>query len=266
MTARRALLDGLARDAGLFEVLSGLAPLHPRNDTFPGEVFLHLAADALEWCGASRAEPLSLEGLRDRFLPEATFRGRQNARLQYALLAAAAIHGGTEPDLLDEVASWQADDFWQYALYAAVACIRAAASRADVPVRQVCQDLVERPGHAPDRRFRAAWQHAGSRRISVPTVLLCTSYRRARQPSSRGLWCRLGQAAHYAQHPVHCLAVFVVNGNAGRRYVHSFKHGGHERGRAPLIVQVQLEVSHERGHGSRAQAMQGNGCQGRRGE
>ena len=47
MTARRALLDGLACDADIFEVLSGLAPLHPRNNTFPGEVFLHLAADAL---------------------------------------------------------------------------------------------------------------------------------------------------------------------------------------------------------------------------
>jgi hypothetical protein len=146
MTARRTLLDGLARDADIFEVLSGLAPLHPRNDTFPGEVFLHLAADALEWCGASQAEPLSLEGLRERFLPEATFRGRQNAKLQYAVLAAAGVHGGTEPDLLDEIASWQTDDFWQYAMYAAVAYIRAAASRADVPVRQVCQDLDERSG------------------------------------------------------------------------------------------------------------------------
>jgi hypothetical protein len=97
-------------------VLSGLAPLHPRNDTFPGEVFLHLAADALDWCGASRAEPLALEGLRERFLPECAFRGRQNAKLQYAM-------------------------------YAAVACIRAAASRAGVPVRQACQDLNERPGH-----------------------------------------------------------------------------------------------------------------------
>jgi len=66
MTVRHALLDGLARDAGIFEVLSELARMHPRNDTFPGEVFLHLAADALEWCGASRAEPLPLEGLRER--------------------------------------------------------------------------------------------------------------------------------------------------------------------------------------------------------
>src|ERR1700748_3499885 len=73
-TARRMLLDGLARDSDIFEVLSRLAPLHPRNDTFPGEVFLDLAADALEWCGASRAQPLPVEGLRERFLPEATLR------------------------------------------------------------------------------------------------------------------------------------------------------------------------------------------------
>ena len=147
MTARRVLLNGLARDAGIDELAGELAPLHPRNDTFPGEVLLHLAADALGWCGASRADPLPLEGLRDRFLPEATFRGRQNAKLQYAVLTAAAIHGGTEPDLLDEVASWQTDDFWQYALYAAVAYVRAAASRAGVPVRQACQDLDKRPGY-----------------------------------------------------------------------------------------------------------------------
>jgi hypothetical protein len=82
--------------------------------------FLHLAGDALERCGASRAEPLPLEGLRERFLPEAAFGGRQNAKLQYAVLAAAAVHGGTEPDLLDEVATWQADDFCHYAMYAAV--------------------------------------------------------------------------------------------------------------------------------------------------
>lgn len=147
MTARRMLLDGLARDIDIFEMLGALAALHPRNGTFPGEVFLRLAADALEWCGASPADPLPLEGLRERFLPEGAFRGRQNARLQYAVLAAAAVHGGTEPDLLDEVAYWQADDFWQYAMYAAVAYIRAAASRAGVPVRQACQELDERPGH-----------------------------------------------------------------------------------------------------------------------
>jgi hypothetical protein len=146
VTARQTLLDGLARDADIFELVSELAPLHPRDNTFPGEVFLRAAADALDWCGASRAEPLSLEGLRERFLPERVFRGRRNSKFHYAVLAAAALQGGTEPDLLEEVAWWQADDFWQYALFAAVAYIRAAANRAGVPVRQACQDLAQRPG------------------------------------------------------------------------------------------------------------------------
>ena len=115
-------------------------------------MFLRLAADALDWCGARRADPLPLEGLRERFLPERAFRGRQNSKFQYAVLAAAALHGGTEPDLLDEVAWWQADDFWQYALFAAVAYIRAAASRVGVPVRQTCQDLRRQPeGNSPAR-------------------------------------------------------------------------------------------------------------------
>ena len=147
VTARQTLLDGLARDADIFELVSELAALHPRDNTFPGEVFIRVAADALDWCGASRADPLPLEGLRERFLPECAFRGRENTKLQYAVLAAAALHGGTEPDLLDEVAWWQTDDFWQYALFAAVAYIRAAASRTGVPVRQACQDLAQSPGH-----------------------------------------------------------------------------------------------------------------------
>ena len=72
VTARRVLLDGLARDAAIFEPVSELAPLHPRDNTFPGEVF-HLAADALDWCGASRADPLPLEGLRPRSGPGFTW-------------------------------------------------------------------------------------------------------------------------------------------------------------------------------------------------
>ena len=140
-TARTILLDGLARDIQAFELLGEVEPLHPRNDTFPGEVFLSVAADALDWCGASRTAPLALEGLRERFLPELAFRGRQHKKFQYAVFAAAALHGGTEPDLLEEVAWWQTDDFWQYALYAAIAYIRAAASQAGVPVPKACQEL-----------------------------------------------------------------------------------------------------------------------------
>jgi hypothetical protein len=64
VTARRVLLDGLARDAGIFQLVSELAPLHPRDNTFPGEVFVVVAADALDWCRVRRADPLRL-GLSD---------------------------------------------------------------------------------------------------------------------------------------------------------------------------------------------------------
>ncbi len=145
ITARQILLDGLARDDDIFEVMAGLADLHPRDNTFPGEVFLRVAADALDWGGASQADPVLLEGIRKRFLPECSFRGRENRKLQFAVLAAAALHGGAEADLLDEVIWWQTDDFWQYALFAAVAFIRIIADRAGVPVRQVCQELAKSP-------------------------------------------------------------------------------------------------------------------------
>ena len=141
VTASQILLGGLARGAEPSELADDLAPLHPHDNTFPGEVFLHLAAGALAWCGASRADPIDLERLRERFLPEYSGRGRDRRKLQFAVLAAAALHGGAEPDLLDEVIWWQTDDFWQYALLAAIAYIRAAADRAGVPVRQVCEAL-----------------------------------------------------------------------------------------------------------------------------
>jgi hypothetical protein len=148
--ARWVLLDGLARDSDVSELAGELARLHPRDNTFPGEVLLDVAADVLDWCGISRSDPLALERMRERFLPELALRGRQIKKLQYSILAAAALRGGAEPDLFDEVAWWQTDDFWQYALYAAVAYIRAAAGRVGVPVPQVCQELARRDGPRPE--------------------------------------------------------------------------------------------------------------------
>ena len=54
VTARKIRLDGLAGDAGIFDLISKLAPLHPGDNTFPGEVLLQVAADAPDRCGASR--------------------------------------------------------------------------------------------------------------------------------------------------------------------------------------------------------------------
>lgn len=134
------LLGGLARDTDIFEIAAELAPLHPRNNTFPGEVFLQVAADALDWAGASRADPVSGSGS----WPSAGSGAGRGASSSSPSWRRPRCAGGTEPDLLDEVAWWQTDDFWQYALYAAVAFIRLAADRVGVPVSQVCRDL----GHA----------------------------------------------------------------------------------------------------------------------
>jgi hypothetical protein len=141
--AREILLSGLGRGAELPELAAELELLHPRNNTFPGEALLEVAASALEWCGASQANPIALEDFRERFLPEWSGRGRDRQKLQYAVLVAAALRGGAEPDLLDEIVWWQTDDFWYYALLATVAYIRAAADRVGVPVSQACAKLSE---------------------------------------------------------------------------------------------------------------------------
>ncbi len=134
VTARAILLDGVASDIDVVEILGELAPLHPRSNTFPGEILLRLAADALEWAQVDRAHPVDLEGTRERFLAEV--------------------------DLLDEVAWWQTDDFWRYAAYAAIAYIRIVADRAGVPAAQVCRGLARE--HPPPTRMTATCAHIGA--------------------------------------------------------------------------------------------------------
>lgn len=69
-----------------------------------------------------------MEGLLEAYLPEVEFRGRQNRKIRYALFACSSTRAGLEPDLLEEVSWWQSDDFWRYALCAAIALIRAGAA------------------------------------------------------------------------------------------------------------------------------------------
>jgi hypothetical protein len=63
-------LSGIADNLELGELAARLAPLHPKNNTFPGEVLLELAADAIEEAGATRERPLEFAGIRERHLPE----------------------------------------------------------------------------------------------------------------------------------------------------------------------------------------------------
>ena len=144
--ALRRLLSGLVAGDDVFELAASVADLHPKYNTFPGEVFMDLAADALEIADATRNDSIPYEGLRETYLPECEFRGKNNRKIQYAILASASVRGGLEPDLLDEVAWWRADDYWRYALYAAVALIRAGADRQSVTIAQIVEQLADRSG------------------------------------------------------------------------------------------------------------------------
>jgi hypothetical protein len=70
--------------------------------------------------------------------------GRENRKIQFAILASASARGGIQPDLLEEVAWWQADDFWWYALAAAVAVIRACADSMRLSASAFLQQLSAR--------------------------------------------------------------------------------------------------------------------------
>ncbi len=132
--ATQRLFSGLTRGDDVLELAKAIADLHPKDNTFPGEVFISIAVDALDAAGIGRDAPLLYEGLREKHLAECRLRGRDNKKIQFAVLAIGATRGGIEPDLLDEVVWWQTDDFWWFALAAAVAVIRSCADRLGEPV------------------------------------------------------------------------------------------------------------------------------------
>ena len=158
-------LSGLADGDELSEIAGGLAPLHPRHDTFPGEVLLDLAADAIGVSGASRQSPILFEGIRERYLPDGTAHTKaERHRSKFALRAAAMLHGGVDPGLLEEVQWWQTDDFWYWSLEALVTYGRAAADSTGQSVESICHRLahdrgVVLAGEANPYLLRRAWPY-----------------------------------------------------------------------------------------------------------
>jgi hypothetical protein len=146
--ARLGLLGLTAdEDAEVDSIMMQLATLQPRNNTFPAEVLLELAAEIIEESGASPADPINYEGMRDRHLPEYHFRGKyQQHKSNYALMAAAMIRAGVYPDLLDEAYGWGIDDMWKFAFYAVVLYGRVTAERTGRSLDDIAAALAERRG------------------------------------------------------------------------------------------------------------------------
>jgi hypothetical protein len=145
--AIRIALAGLASGEQPEEILSKLSALHIRHNTFPAEELLELASNAIEESGAMPADPIDSEGIRERFLPDHPFSGKtQHYKSKYAISAAAMIHGGVYPDLLDDAAWWQADDLWIYSFFAFLLYVRVAAERTGQPVEEVARSIADRRG------------------------------------------------------------------------------------------------------------------------
>jgi hypothetical protein len=145
--AIRIALRGLAAGADIEEIALQLEALHPKNNTFPAEVLLDLAADALELSGTNRADPIDYEGIRETYLSECHFSGKtEHHKSHYALRSVAMIRAGLTPDLLGEVSWWRTNDLWIWSWFALVIFVRIAAERTGDPIATVCQRIASRHG------------------------------------------------------------------------------------------------------------------------
>ena len=144
--AQGVVLSGLARGADVYDLMAAAAPSHVAGWFTPDVALLELAVTALDLASPAGAEPLGYGGLRERYLPEVTVRGRvEHRNSQYALYAAACMRGGLQPDLPSDAGWWQTP-LWQYAVFAVVIYSRAAAERLSVPVEEVVRRIAARHG------------------------------------------------------------------------------------------------------------------------
>ena len=140
------MLSGLARRDYAIDILAAFTSTDAPYRFVPDVALLELAVTALDLACPTGAKPLEYEGLRERYLPEASFRGRvEHRNSQYALYAAACMRGGLQPDLLHDAGWWQSP-LWQYAAYAVVIYSRAAAERLAEPVEDVARRVAARHG------------------------------------------------------------------------------------------------------------------------
>ena len=151
MAVARLVLQGLARDEPLDDVLRKLRRFADYTFPFPGYVLTEIAAAALQIAGATPATPLSLSDASERHLPEWTISGntaRQKHRA--AIQAAVALHAGIIVDYEEVAGWWQLQDYTLHAFEAAVVLIRVAAAHTQRPAGSICEEIAARRGASFD--------------------------------------------------------------------------------------------------------------------
>ena len=135
------LLDGLIADVHLDELHDRVGVCFGYGSELDARVLLDLAALAFLACGASSADPLEFDELERRYLPDSTVRGNTaHQKRRYAVTAAILIASGVEPE---DTSWWKVNDLWSHAFDAAVAFVRAASQRRQLPIATICTALRE---------------------------------------------------------------------------------------------------------------------------
>lgn len=136
---RSLVLDALAAGRSVDDIADLLRPLHGERSTCPASALMQLAADAYLACGSSRTDPLEVDGLAERLLPEDPARGNVgHSKRRHCVQGAILIAAGAEPE---GTGWWSTDDLWRHALDAVVVCVRAAAERQGSTVEALCASL-----------------------------------------------------------------------------------------------------------------------------
>jgi hypothetical protein len=80
LEAIRRFLVGLKRGDDVFDLIDSIAELHPKHNTFPGEVYMGLGADALDIAGRPGTNPSRMKVYVKASSPSASFGASRTVR------------------------------------------------------------------------------------------------------------------------------------------------------------------------------------------
>jgi hypothetical protein len=140
--AQRALLDGLRRGEDLDELERAVRRSKAKGFT-PDVAVLQVGVAAMDLAQVHRSSPIAKADLITVDLSEIDFRNQRalQQRTTYALNVIAAMRGGLEPDILQDMYWWRTRDIVEYAVIAATAYVRACSQRRQQPIQQFIDDL-----------------------------------------------------------------------------------------------------------------------------
>ncbi len=140
--AQRALLDGLRRGDDLDELERAVRRSKAKGFT-PDVAVLEVGVAAMDLAEVDRSTPIAKADLISLHLSEIDFRNQRalQERTTYALNIIAAMRGGLEPDILEDMYWWRIRDIVEYAVIAATAYVRACAQRRQQPIQQFIDNL-----------------------------------------------------------------------------------------------------------------------------